>query len=126
MIGTEQDMHELPTERGQLATGTRRIDSIVRGVGPLDTLPGRMIGAKPAAMCRGSLPGTEPGDSLDDLFRGPVPRSTRSDDARYATALAFFYGRHVLTECEQRSCSHVVARSFNFREPGRPDFWLAR
>jgi len=36
----------------QLATGQRRADSIVCGAGPLDTLPGRVIGAKPAAVCR--------------------------------------------------------------------------
>ena len=42
------------------------------GVGPLDTLPGRVIGAKPAAVCRWifALLGAAPGDSLDDLFLG--------------------------------------------------------
>ncbi len=49
-----------------------RIDSIVCGVGPLDTLPGRVIGAEPAAVCRWifTLPGAGPGDSPDDLFPG--------------------------------------------------------
>ena len=36
----------------QLAIGPRRADSLVCGVAPLDTLPGRVIGAKPAAVCR--------------------------------------------------------------------------
>jgi len=41
-------------------------------VGPLDTLPGRVIGAKPAAVCRWifTLLGAGPGDTLDDLFPG--------------------------------------------------------
>jgi hypothetical protein len=36
------------------------------------TLPGRVIGAKPAAVCRWifGLLGAQPGDSLDDLFPG--------------------------------------------------------
>lgn len=56
----------------QLVTGQRRVDSLVCGVGPLDTLPGRVIGAKPAAVCRWifTLLGAGPGDILDDLFPG--------------------------------------------------------
>ena len=56
----------------QLVTGQRRADSLVYGVGPLDTLPGRVIGAKPAAVCRWifTLLGAGPGDILDDLFPG--------------------------------------------------------
>ena len=56
----------------QLVTGQRRADSLVCGVGPLDTLPGRVIGAKPAAVCRWifSLLGAGPADTLDDLFPG--------------------------------------------------------
>jgi hypothetical protein len=56
----------------QLITSTRRADSIVCGVAPLDTLPGRVIGAKPAAACRWifTLLGACPGDALDDLFPG--------------------------------------------------------
>jgi len=56
----------------QLVTGARRADSLVCGVGPLDTLPGRVIGAKPAAVCRWifALLGAAPGDRLDDLFPG--------------------------------------------------------
>ena len=56
----------------QLDTGARRADSIVCGAGPLATLPGRVIGAKPAAVCRWifQLLGAGPGDTLDDLFPG--------------------------------------------------------
>ncbi len=56
----------------QLTGGARRADSMVCGVAPLDTLPGRVIGAKPAAVCRWifSLLGAAPGDTLDDLFPG--------------------------------------------------------
>ena len=56
----------------QLADAQRRADSLVCGVGPLDTLPGRVIGAKPAAVCRWIfiLLGAGPGDILDDLFPG--------------------------------------------------------
>ena len=50
----------------------RRVDSIVCGVTPLTTQPGRVIGAKPAAVCRWifGLLGAAPGDTLDDLFPG--------------------------------------------------------
>jgi hypothetical protein len=56
----------------QLVGGPRRADSLVCGAGPLDTLPGRVIGAKPAAVCRWifTLLGAAPGDTLDDLFPG--------------------------------------------------------
>jgi hypothetical protein len=45
---------------------------MVCGVAPLDTLPGRVIGAKPAAVCWWifTLLGAAPGDTLDDLFPG--------------------------------------------------------
>jgi hypothetical protein len=51
---------------------TRRVDSLVHGVSPMTTLPGRVIGAKPAAFCRWlfALLGAQPQDSLDDLFPG--------------------------------------------------------
>ena len=57
--------------RQLITTGQRRADSFVR-VAPLDTLPGRVIGAKPAAVCRWifTLLGAAPGDLLDDLFPG--------------------------------------------------------
>ena len=50
----------------------RRVDSLVHGVSPLTTLPGRVIGTKPAAFCRWvfSRLGAAPGDTLDDLFPG--------------------------------------------------------
>ena len=50
----------------------RRLDSLVHGISPLTTLPGRVIGTKPAAFCRWifTLLGAAPGDSLDDLFPG--------------------------------------------------------
>ena len=56
----------------RLMGGARRADSTVCGVAPLDTLPGRVIGAKPAAVCRWifTLLGAAPGDTLDDLFPG--------------------------------------------------------
>jgi hypothetical protein len=51
---------------------TRRVDSLVHGVSAPTTLPGRVIGAKPAAFCRWifDLLGALPGDSFDDLFPG--------------------------------------------------------
>jgi hypothetical protein len=51
---------------------SRRTDSIVCGVSAVTTLPGRVIGAKPAAVCRWifDLLGAGPGDTLDDLFPG--------------------------------------------------------
>lgn len=57
------------------ASGTataRRVDSLVHGVAPMTTLPGRVIGTKPAAFCRWvfDLLGAAPGDTLDDLFPG--------------------------------------------------------
>ncbi len=51
---------------------TRRVDSLVHGVSAMTTLPGRVIGTKPAAFCRWlfDLLGAAPGDTLDDLFPG--------------------------------------------------------
>ena len=50
----------------------RRIDTLVHGVSPMLTLPGRVVGAKPAAFCRWvfDLMGATPADHLDDLFPG--------------------------------------------------------
>jgi hypothetical protein len=58
-----------PAEHGQRV---RRTDSLVHGVAPMTTLPGRVIGAKPATFCRWlfELLGAAPGDQLDDLFPG--------------------------------------------------------
>ncbi|GAA1381349.1 hypothetical protein [Catellatospora chokoriensis] len=52
--------------------GPRRTDSLVHGVAPMTTLPGRVIGVKPAAFTRWmfDLLGAAPGDSFDDLFPG--------------------------------------------------------
>ena len=54
------------------AGDSRRVDSVVCGVAAVTTLRGRVIGAKPAAVCRWifDLLGARPGDSLDDLFPG--------------------------------------------------------
>ena len=54
------------------ASDSRRADSIACGVSVVTTLPGRVIGAKPAAVCRWifDLLGAAPGDTLDDLFPG--------------------------------------------------------
>jgi hypothetical protein len=51
---------------------TRRVDSLVHGVSAMTTLPGRVVGAKPAAFCRWifDLLGAHPCDTLDDLFPG--------------------------------------------------------
>lgn len=50
----------------------RRVDSLVCGVSVLTTLPGRVIGAKPASFCRWvfDLLGAQPGDEFHDLFPG--------------------------------------------------------
>jgi hypothetical protein len=50
----------------------RRIDSLVHGIAPMTTLPGRVVGAKPAAFCRWmfDLLGALPADTLDDLYPG--------------------------------------------------------
>jgi len=52
--------------------GTRRVDSLVHGIAPMTTLPGRVIGTKPAVFCRWlfDLLAALPGDDLDDLFPG--------------------------------------------------------
>lgn len=50
----------------------RRVDVLTHGVSPMLTLPGRVIGAKPAAFCAWmfGLIGATPADQLDDLFPG--------------------------------------------------------
>jgi hypothetical protein len=57
---------------GRQLPGVRRADSIVYGVRSMTTLPGRVTGTKPAAVCRWifDLLGAAPGDTLDDLFPG--------------------------------------------------------
>jgi hypothetical protein len=62
-----------PTDPSRVdALQARRVDSLVHGIAPMTTLPGRVIGAKPAAFCRWmfQLLGALPGDSLDDLYPG--------------------------------------------------------
>lgn len=71
----------------------RRVDSLVHGVAPMTTLPGRVVGAKPAAFSRWvfDLLGARPIDTLDDLFpgSGAVARAwsafTRSEPSRKAS-----------------------------------------
>jgi hypothetical protein len=50
----------------------RRADSLVLGVSPVRTRPGRVPGAKPAAFCAWvfGLLGAGPADTLDDLYPG--------------------------------------------------------
>lgn len=50
----------------------RRVDSLVCGVAPLTTLPGRVVGTKPAAFSRWlfDLLGAQRGDVFDDLYPG--------------------------------------------------------
>jgi hypothetical protein len=54
------------------AQPARRTDSLACRAGPLTTLPGRVIGAKPPAFCAWmfALIGARPGDTLADLFPG--------------------------------------------------------
>ena len=61
-MGNGQATRDLPT--------TRRLDRVRSH--PLATLPGPVIGAKPAAVCRWifDLLGAASGDTLDDLFPG--------------------------------------------------------
>lgn len=57
---------------GRQVPGRKRADSFVCPPSPTTTLPGRVIGAKPAAFCRWvfDLLGAEPGDEFTDLFPG--------------------------------------------------------
>jgi hypothetical protein len=75
----------------------------------------------------GRRPGTrlscqQQGDSLDDLFPGSVPHSTEGDDARYTTALAFFYGRHRCSPDVSTLVLSAVACSLSFRESRKARF----
>ena len=53
-------------------SATARVDVLQHGVSAMVTLPGRVIGAKPAAFCRWvfDLVGATPTDTFDDLFPG--------------------------------------------------------
>ena len=81
-----------PLEASRATGGTRRVDSLVHGVTPMTTLPGRVVGAKPAAFCRWlfDLLAALPGDSLDDLFpgSGAVARAWRAYTATTTAAPA--------------------------------------
>jgi len=57
---------------GRPVYGPVRTDSLVHGVSPMTTLPSRVTGTKPAAVCRWvfELLGADAGDTLDDLFPG--------------------------------------------------------
>ena len=69
----ETDASRLATPDPSRGAGVvRRVDTLTHGVSPMLTLPGRVIGAKPAAFCRWmfDLIGATPGDELDDLFPG--------------------------------------------------------
>jgi hypothetical protein len=59
-------------ERDASCGSGRRVDTLMHGVSPMLTLPGRVIGTKPAAFCRWvfDLVGATPDDRLDDLFPG--------------------------------------------------------
>ncbi|MEU4230055.1 hypothetical protein AB0F17_37670 [Nonomuraea sp. NPDC026600] len=86
-----------PSDLSRRSCTTRRVDSLVHGVSAMTTLPGRVIGAKPAAFCRWlfDLLSATPGDSFDDLFPGsgavsrawavfagsPVPSPAAESDA---------------------------------------------
>jgi hypothetical protein len=120
--GTPGDLHLEPARRCHPANRADR----VRGRAAR-SYAGRMIGAKPAAVCWSifTLLGAGPGDSLDDLLPSPVPHSTGSDDARYATALAFFYRRPSTLPNVCTLVLSVVACSAS-ASVGRPDFWLVR
>jgi hypothetical protein len=70
--GWEPVIYVPVVSRVDRALQARRIDVLTHGVAPMTTLPGRVIGAKPAAFCRWmfGLIGASPGDTLDDLFPG--------------------------------------------------------
>ncbi len=61
-----------PCDPSRPAGATRRVDSLVHGISPMTTLPGRVIGTKPPAFAAWmfALLGAGPGDILDDLFPG--------------------------------------------------------
>ena len=91
----------------KLVTGARRADSLVCGVGPLDTLPGRVIGTKPAAVCRWifTLLGAAPGDRLDDLFPGSGGGRQGVGCLYRRRAVAYASVRHVVSGTRRRVVS---------------------
>ncbi len=97
------------------AGDSRRADSIVCGVAAVTTLPDRVIGAKPAAVCRWifGLLGAEPGDSLDDLFpgSGAVSRAwaAYTDPSRRPRADASLPGNRDASHVATADASHSAA-----------------
>jgi hypothetical protein len=104
---------------GRQLPGQRRADSIVCGPGPLPTLPGRVIGAKPPAVCRWifGLLGAAPGDVLDDLFpgSGAVTRAW----AAYTAAPEASRSAAADRVAFHRGVTRRVARARNDASPGR-------
>lgn len=94
--------------------GPRRIDSLVHGVSPMTTLPGRVIGAKPAAFCRWvfDLLGAAPGDTLDDLFPG---------SGAVTRAWAAFTGSPDPSPKALHDASRPTAAQRDASTPGEPD-----
>ena len=93
---------------GRQLPGQRRADSIACGVTPVSTVPGHVIGAKPAAVCAWifTLLGAGPGDSLDDLHpgSGAVSRAW----AAYTSGEA---SRHGYPSCQARADASPPAAS---------------
>jgi hypothetical protein len=93
---------------GRQLPGPRRADSIACGVTPVSTVPGHVIGAKPAAVCRWifTLLGAAPGDTLDDLYpgSGAVCRAW----AAYTSCEA---SRHGYPSCQARADASSPAAS---------------
>lgn len=100
--------------RADAAVGARRVDSLVHGVSPMTTLPGRVIGAKPAAFCRWvfDLLGAAPGDTLDDLFPG---------SGAVTRAWAAFTGQPDPSPEALHDASPPTAVQRDASEPGAPD-----
>lgn len=93
---------------------TRRVDSLVHGVSPMTTLPGRVIGAKPAAFCRWvfTLLGAAPGDTLDDLFPG---------SGAVTRAWAAYTGQPDPSPQAQHDASPPTTAQHDASPPGGPD-----
>jgi hypothetical protein len=96
-----------------------RTDSLVCGVSALTTLPGRVIGAKPATFCRWlfRLIGAAPGDTLDDLFpgSGAVTRAW----AAFTAADPSYQARADTSPADPRDASHPAAADASLAE--QPD-----
>jgi len=107
-----------------LITGTRRADSIGCGVAPLDTLPGWVIGAKPAAVCQWifTLLGAAPGDTLDDCSRAPVRWAEALHDASSPAAHDRLAPRRPGPDHHQRTVAGAPGRVLSCSDPSpEPD-----